>query len=777
MLEWLLGLERIDLAEDQPLMLHFATPPAPWIMLFGAVLAAAVVYWLYRREAVASRWLWALSIARFALIMTVLFIIGRPMLVLRRTQVDPSVVSVLVDSSASVLATDEVPDSTSRPQRWTQMLDSLTDNARGLLPSLVPAHEIQLCEFGQSLDQVGRLKNRDEIAPLLTRLSEHKPEGPRTNISEAVEQVLQRTLDSRLAAIIVVSDGRQTSPPKLDRLVSTAQSRAIPIHVLAAGSTAPRKDIAVENVRTQERVCINDSVLIRAALSSAGYDKPLEVQMQLKDTQTGEVISSISENLTPEIRTKVVDFVYQPTRPGKRLLELAATSQPSEDNTANNARQFAIEAIDQKIGVLYVEGEPRYEYRYLKNLLIRESTIDSSCLLLSASSSFPQEGSRPIRQFPQSVEELRHYDVILLGDVDVRGDWLSHTQQRMILDFVAEQAGGIAFIAGPNNMPHRVAGSPLEKLLPVRIDPPFQGEYESDIVTDFPPSFTRDGRDHPIFRFAATTDANSQPADAPGWYWFARVLGSRPASSVLAQHPSITTTAGPLPLVVLGRFGAGRTFYAGTDEMWRWRQYSGDTYYNHIWLQVFRTLARNRKLGGACPLRLDTDRQEYQLGQPVIASLSTNDLPITTGPDEVELIVRDAHESLVHRAGFRSETPDNSARTAQFVPQATGLFTIAVDSSSPDCRLTRTIRVIAPDPEREHLEADHDFLRTLATRTHGRFLTMSDDASSLAKLIPSRERRVVDDVEESIWDSPLLIILFVTLAFAEWTTRRLLGLS
>src|SRR5205814_3449578 len=106
----------------------------------------------------------------------------------------------------------------------------------------------------------------------------------------------------------------------------------------------------------------------------------------------------------------------------------------------------------------YVAGYPRWEYRYIKNEMIRDKTVDISCLLTSADPSFKQEGDQahdnfpgPITRFPESIEELLAYDVVLFGDVDPRQ--FSDAQLQLITDFVAKRGGGFGMVAGSRYSP------------------------------------------------------------------------------------------------------------------------------------------------------------------------------------------------------------------------------------------------------------------------------------------------------------------------------------
>ena len=87
----------------------------------------------------------------------------------------------------------------------------------------------------------------------------------------------------------------------------------------------------------------------------------------------------------------------QPTEAGRDLgsldLIVEAEKQDGEINDADNTRAASIAVLDTKVTLLYVDGYPRWEYRYLKNQMIRDKTVSVSCLLTSADPTFLQGGS------------------------------------------------------------------------------------------------------------------------------------------------------------------------------------------------------------------------------------------------------------------------------------------------------------------------------------------------------------------------------------------------
>src|SRR4029453_5528316 len=118
-------------------------------------------------------------------------------------------------------------------------------------------------------------------------------------------------------------------------------------------------------------------------------------------------------------------------------------------------RAFSMHVVSRPLRVLYVEGYPRWEYRFVKELIRREKSIESSVMLISASSDFAQEGNVPITRLPRSPEEFAAYDVVILGDVPA--GFFSPEQLEMLRDHVAERGAGLLCIAGERAVPSSYA--------------------------------------------------------------------------------------------------------------------------------------------------------------------------------------------------------------------------------------------------------------------------------------------------------------------------------
>jgi uncharacterized membrane protein len=287
--------------------------------------------------------------------------------------------------------------------------------------------------------------------------------------------------------------------------------------------------------------------------------------------------------------------------------DLPSEPQPQTGNQGpQNQRSAAPDTrpavVARKIKLLYVDGYPRWEYRYLSKAMLRDPVIDVSCLLTSADPGYAQRADPPdpktgfpgpIDKFPNSPELLAKYDVVLLGDVDPRE--FSDGQFRTLSEFVTEKGHGLGMIAGPRFSPAAYRSTRLAELLPVGLDQVRRGEERQGEGAEFRPVLTAEGAASPAFRMLVDPAAGgtSLRSDVPPLYWYAH--GVRPAkgSRVLVTHPTDKCPDGSAaPLLVVGSHGKGRTMFVAVDDVWRWRFGGDEEAYLIFWHELVSDLAR-----------------------------------------------------------------------------------------------------------------------------------------------------------------------------------------
>ncbi len=538
--EWLLDLEQIRLGRDAPLSLYWQMGVPQWLLVPLAALASCSVLFIYRRERGGLTRRLGLAGLRVGLIGLLLVMMCGPVLRLQRNRTEPAHVAILVDRTRSMEIRDAVggAESGAAPEgvrRIDAVREALLGDRAAAVRALLSRNRVELYTFDRRVTRVAAIGSVEELSVIVEALGALACGGTTTNVPRAIEEVLGRRESGRLAAIILASDGRSTEAGSVAEVIDSALARQVPIYTLAVGSEVPGLDVSLGAPAVAENVFLKDLVALRVPVGVVGLSGSAEVTVRVVDNQTGSTLAEETVVLSGDAGVLEVEMQFHPERAGRVDLRVEVEGPAGEVTRDNNSVRVQFQVMDEQIRVLYVDGYPRYEYRYLKNALLREPTIRSSCLLLSADAGFAQEGTDPIRRFPESPEELRAYDVVLLGDVDPLGDWLSPVQAEMLVEYVAEHGGGLGVLAGPRHAPHDFRGTILERLLPVRLDPEFDGSDSVSLEHSYKLRLTQDGRRSRLFRFLGEDDPESYLG---GLYWRARTLGPKAGATVLARNES-----------------------------------------------------------------------------------------------------------------------------------------------------------------------------------------------------------------------------------------------
>lgn len=798
LIELLLGLDRGFLSREGEFSLSF-NPRWPGAEVVGnptwnvllLTLIVALVVWVYRREGRPTRVRVVLGVIRGAVLGFTLLLLNRPVLTLTQTRTEPSVLAVLVDDSVSMRVRDARLSSDAealpRLEAVAQLLSA--DDAK-LLRDLSAVHQVRLYRFSSSAASLSvpttQPSDADPSRSLAMSVAGLTADGQSTRVAPSLHAVVQDLQGQRLAGIVLLSDGRDSpaqSPAEQLAQVRELQTKVYPIPV---GTDLPPRNLDVQSVAAQESAFVGDLVNVRVTLRGTGLPEGAPVMLRLKDAATGVVVPPGAGGTT-ERQVVLADGVpqdielqFKPSEVGSLDLVVEAEPITGEINDQDNRRPLQVSVLDAKITVLYVDGYPRWEYRYLKNELIRDRTVEVSCLLTSADPSFRQEGDKPITRFPESIEELLQYDVLILGDVDPRQ--FSDNQLQLIADFVGKRGGGFGMIAGPRFSPQAYRNTAIEMLLPVDITRVVADtQVGGTLAEGWRPLLTRAGDRSGLFRFFPDKDENDRylRESLQPIFWYCRNVEPRPGvGEVYAEHPSDTLPDGRrAPLLVVGRFGSGRTLFSGIDDTWRWRYYTGEGIFNTYWVQALRYLARGKKLGDR-RLTFEPERPVYELGEQVRLVLRVLDPALLTQlPEQIRVEVTDERDQPLRQESLVRQDGSSDTWVASFTADRIGglmarLGTVASGVEGKSVRFDVNI----PRLELSQPQVDFASLQRMATETGGQVVPLESAKERLASLIPSAERRTPVVSGQPLWDAPLAMFLFVLLITSEWVARKLQGM-
>ncbi|MCH7545260.1 MAG: hypothetical protein IID30_02505 [Planctomycetes bacterium] len=773
LMRWLLDLEVIPEDTSEPLRLAWEHPWASWVWAMCFLVAGLFAVWSYTKLVGNRKGRGMLAVVRALIILMVLMAISGPVLELPRETIEEDWVLVLVDRSES-MRIEDVQSPEGRISRDTQMRNAF-DAQQEMFGMLAEQRHLVYMGFHFGAYDLGaREGNNDEQAGYLP-VDLGEPDGQRTRLNTALEQALHRAAARPLSGIVLFSDGRTDNPPTRS-VIRRLQADSVPVFSVPLGSSEPMGDLAIRRVDAPRRAFVRDKVPVVVEIDRLGTAVDgLRGKIKLVDQLSGEILDEVE--LDPHENQDRVTLTAEPNLAGETVWEIVIETSQPDLIPANNIKLLHIELIDRPLRVLMVEGYPRWEYRFVKNLLVREGSIDSSVFLISADRDFAQEGNQPITRLPRSPEEFAEFDVIIIGDVPSM--FFSPGQLEMIRDQVAERGTGLLWIAGERWVPSSYAGTVLADLLPMRgsLNIPAIGEPVNMRPT---PLAERLG----VLRLASG-DQIGWPIEIEdssyGWsqlYYAQKIEPGllKPTTEVLAETVGLFSGL-PLPLVLKMRFGSGQSIYVATDEIWRWRYGRGELYPEQFWVQMIRMLGRESLVTSNQAAVLDVNPRRIEVGQPVRIDLRLLDGELSDDRRiSVSVVIEDEDGLPRAEIELRRANDAQDRYSAVYLPDFPGQLQVRLDDLSlASLHLMAQVEVVAPDDELRRPETDHDLLASLSEITGGRML-YPDELGELANLLPNRSVRTINPLSERIWDTPLAFSLFLMILMLEWIGRKVLRL-
>jgi hypothetical protein len=786
--EWLLGIPQAEPGQGTAWRRIHNFPWPSWVLLLFCLGAAAIVVWVYRRDAgqLSPRARGFLASLRLAALALILFMLSGMTISIERTGL-PFVV-VMLDNSGS-MATEDLPRKSEareaalgllaeagleKPTRLNLGKSLLVRNNGALLRRLVENHKLRVYTLAEAEMLVGQgayLQSGqiDELLPLLRAVV---VQGDQTRLGDAVRDVLNGLRGAPPSAIVLISDGITTDGEKLSAAARHARQKSVPVFTVAVGNADPVVDLELHNVLVDEVAFVNDPVTLSYTLTGHGLAGK-KTRVVLKKQGQADVLAAEEVTVADEGRPQKLELTYTPSEPSELDLVLEAVPLPKESNVKNNSESRHVSVRDETIRVLLADFLPRWEFRELKALLERERTVELKTVLQDADTEYVQEDLSALPHFPVSREELFQYDVLVFGDINL--SYLSSSVLDNLRDFVGERGRGMLFIAGPYHNPALYRSTPLETLLPIELDDLTVPPLDAVVAESFRPELTVEGRKgSSIFRFA-DGDRESQEVwqSLPGFFWMVEAHDIKPGAMVYAVHPTRTATRGKVPVIVTQRFGNGKVMFHATDELWRWRFRTGDAFYGRYWVHVIRFLSRSKLLGKDAGAELSVDHKIYRTGENVTFRVRFVDENLAPSAAEGVSVVVERSGGAQKRVVL-TRIPEASLVFEGQLPQAAeGKYHAWVAAPSfARAPPAEDFEVRPSERETRILRTDLGELSNAARVTGGKMYAVQA-AERLADDVPAGLPVPIDtNMDIKLWKHWLTLSLFAAIVCAEWILRK-----
>jgi uncharacterized membrane protein len=729
------------------------------LLVVMAVTAAAIVaLFTYRGVSAANRTRDRVVLIglRVAALVVLLFCLFRPTLVLKAAVPQQNFLGVLVDDSRSMSIADR--DGQTRAA-FVQQQFGTQDSP--LLRALSQRFVVRFFSFSSSSDRIAGAANL-------------KYSGTSTRVGQALDRARDELAGLPLAGLVMVSDGADTSDAAIDETLASLKARSIPVFTVGVGQDRFAHDIQVTRVETPRTALKGTALVVDVVLSQTGYGGQ-SVPLTVEDD--GRIVSTQEVTLPADGESSTVKVQFTAKEAGARVFKFMVPTQPGEQVTQNNARDALIQVNDRVEKILYYEGEPRPEMKFLLRGIDDDKNIQVATLLRTAENKYWRTRiSSPdemIGGFPKTREELFAYRALILGSVEAAS--FSPEQLRMIADFVSKRGGGLLMLGGRRSFAEGGwGGTPVGEVLPVLLDNA-NPKYFSELFQAKP---TRAGSSFPVLQIAG-----DEKASAAKWNDMPEVSSVNPVQHVKPGATVLLTGSEGhrQEQIVLAyqRYGRGKAIAMPIQDSWQWKMGVKvpvtDTTHAMFWRRLVRWLVD----GVPEQVNINTTTDRVEPGETVKLAAEVLDSAYTEVNDS-RVVAK-----VTSPSGKASELPvewtvtkDGDYRTT-FVPDEPGIYDIQVVAERDQKTLGKAdlhVRVSAGDAEYFDAAMRAPLLKRVAEETGGRFFTPVN-AATLPEAISYSGRGVTVVEERELWDMPALFLALVGFMAAEWGYRRMRGLA
>jgi uncharacterized membrane protein len=729
------------------------------VLIFTAAVALALLVRHRMRNAVPQlqgwcAWMiWGMQSAFVALI---LFLLWQPALVVAELNSQQNIVAVVLDDSRSMGIADS--NGIAREAAAIAALQS------GVLVGLQKRFQTRVYRLGNQLTPADRV---EQISPTEAA----------THISDGLKQLAAETADLPVGAILLLSDGGENTASASGSGISAdalqaLRNRRLPVHTVGLGKEELAHDVEVEDVSLAASVSAKARIAATVTLTQRGYAGQ-KVKLTVRDGDKALTEREITLATDGQIQAESLFFPVGDA--GVKSLAFSVELLPGEENLANNAVTRPILVSDAKRRILYLEGEPRWEYKFIRRAEEEDSTVQLVSMLRTSENKIYRQGiSNPSELadgFPVRPEDLFGYAGIIIGSVDA--NYFTPLQQELLREYVDRRGGGILFLGGRSSLSDGGwAASSLNAVLPTFLAAGNHNFHRNSATVELTP----EGVDSPITRLLDDPVKNAERWKKLAYLADYEDAGSpKPGAVVLAD---MNAGRRKLPLLITQNYGHGRTAILATGGTWRWQMSEalGDPSHNLFWQQLLRWLVSESPgpVVASVPERLLMDEGHMQLTAQVRdrqfqKATTAHVTAHVVGPPGVDALIDLTPSEDTpgqYQTEWNAEKP--GAYLAEVVAESTG------NQPQELGRDVVTFQRSDGVAEHFHTEQNRHLLEQLSSDTGGRYWKPSE-LNDLPRDISYSEAGISVRSTKELWNMPIIFLLLLALPIGEWLLRRKWG--
>lgn len=708
------------------------------------------------------------------LLAAVVLLLGwlRPGLISSRERESAGAIAVVMDISESMT----LPSESSDRSRW-QVEQEVWQKI--VADTNLKIGQTQLVPY--FFDRRLHVVPREEL-PNLKRQFEKPPKGNLTDLGQALSEVSRQQLEPPLRGVILMTDAAQTVvPPEVDPNLIARQMAQLdqPILIIGIGPRADQsqlRDVAIEGMPEHLEAFSKKELQIPLLLRAQGVqNQPIQLKLKLRASGKPDILvgtKDLKSEQPSQLLSPSIEIVAP--EPGEYLLEAEATIDANEQVKSNNLAIAFVTVREGGARILYLEGEPRTEQKFLKWSLnaSRDFVVNFSWIPERLRSRWPIDFAKP----PMNVD-FSKYDAFIFGDIDSSA--ISPENLGAIRKRVAAGAG-LLLLGGYHSFDAGgFAQTPLAPLYPTQLQPgrqafnaPIEDRYQGTR-----PTRMKLTTPHPITSLHIDPTKNQEI-----WQNLKPLLSinrlGRPKNEPGVQVLAVSELNEPI--LVTGEYGNGRVLAFAGDTTYQWWLGGQQQIHKQFWRQSLLWLLRRDTISEGFLIKMDRRRL-------VIDDSTKVNIEWFGGSENRSMPERLKLEMTREGQWLRNlETQvegDSRRQAAVSGLDQPGLYRLALTAQAEDGReYSSELAFIVRDESREMTTpaADWQMMSNLASTNSaagGRVLLPDEIGEALSWLKQRQDETKIKTVEkrrlgDAAWDSWLYLTLFCLLLSIEWSLRK-----
>jgi uncharacterized membrane protein len=723
----------------------FASAWPLWLLAASIVLAVVVIVaTLWRRRQLGARLLLPVGILQSLLAAAILCLLWRPVLNVERVRDRENVLAVAIDASASMAYGDADPTR-------SRLQDVAAALQKGTLAKLEDMFDVRLFSFAQTTTP---LESLDAIpAP-----------GPQTRIGDSLVQVLQSAGSVPLAGVVLFSDGAENGGSLSEERLTELASYGVPIHTVGVGPEQIEGDLELERLELPANAPIGSTVTAQVGIRHYGA-----ATTRLRVYDRDAIIAARDIQLPRDSNATSLAIDLPAGEAGTHELRFVLDPLEGERNTVNNSRTRVVDVPASRRNILYVEGEPRWEYKFLRRAAERDRALRVASVVRTTPNKYYRQGidtpGELVDGFPANAAELYAYDAVVIGSYEAAS--LRPEQHRLLKEFVDQRGGSVLMLAGRHGL---AAGGWQNAALAQTLPAQLGGRQVTALVQrPLRAQPTLYGVQSPILRFDPDPKRNADRwKSLPLLADYQAVGRLKPGAIVLLEG---TADRARMPLLLWQHYGRGATFMLTTASTLRWQMQlpPEDESHEIFWRQLLHAIS------ATAPARasIEPERLAYDDERNVrLVAEVRNERFEPINDASVELRIAPQAEPAFSQPMQPSGQGDGRY-VASVDAAAAGLYRIEMTAREGSREVgSATTHVLRNDGVAEHFATQQHraALERLAAMTGGRYWPLAD-LEGLAAAIPYSKAGVIERQTLDLWNLPIVFLVLLALKLGEWLLR------